>query len=476
MKDPKIQEATASEPMTLDEELENQKSWRTSTDKLTFILCKPLDFSSSSSSLPSVVSGTTDADDNMLGDINLFLTEVVLSDSDDEGATVPGSGSCCTGGGSGCHSHNVPDEERLYTGEIDVMIATPDQQESVEAATPVAIFKKRGPKGKNLRKRPATPPPAHDLDSDSGFESTDDENTGQRIKRRKKATHAVITASSATTGPEAKGVAEPATADLNATVFAADRSVAITSVNDATKQSNWFDEPGEGTSVVKKSNSASGPAAQSSIASSSTSAPDGTYKGLANQAKFIEKNPNAPNRTYGPMKAATNIRTITVTDYAPDVCKDYKQTGFCGFGDNCKFLHSREQVMQGWQLDRAWENVSKGKKNMGGTVIANAAERTAQVNGGASDEKDAAEAALLGKIPFKCIICKDDYKAPIITRCGHHFCEACALKRYRKDPSCAACGVGTNGVFNGAKKLSKLLEKKAARQEQMKAQDEEAET
>jgi RING finger protein 113A len=70
---------------------------------------------------------------------------------------------------------------------------------------------------------------------------------------------------------------------------------------------------------------------------------------------------------------------------------------------------------------------------------------------------------MLENIPFACIICKESYKNPIITRCGHYFCESCALKRYRKDPSCAACGAGTNGVFNSAKNLKKLLDKKRER-------------
>lgn len=90
---------------------------------------------------------------------------------------------------------------------------------------------------------------------------------------------------------------------------------------------------------------------------------------------------------------------------------------------------------------------------MGGTVIASADRKTA-------DDDDDDESELLENIPFVCIICKDAYKVPIVTRCGHYFCEACALKRYRKDPTCAACGSGTNGVFNTAKRLNKLLERK----------------
>jgi RING finger protein 113A len=82
---------------------------------------------------------------------------------------------------------------------------------------------------------------------------------------------------------------------------------------------------------------------------------------------------------------------------------------------------------------------------------------------GANADDDDEEEAMLENIPFVCIICREPYKEPIMTRCGHYFCEPCALKRYRKDPTCAACGTGTNGVFNSAKKLKKLLEKKRER-------------
>ncbi|KAI9904368.1 hypothetical protein N3K66_000897 [Trichothecium roseum] len=310
-------------------------------------------------------------------------------------------------------------------------------------AAPVAVFKKRGAKSKaNLKKRPATPPPANS-DSDSDYSSSEDE-AGQRVKRRKKT--AVVTVSSK--GQGATG------GDLSATVFTADRSVPITDSNDATKQSNWYDEDG------KDALSAKNLLGSSSSRAEARQPADGMYKGLANKTSFIQKNPDAPQRNVGPIKAPTNIRTITVTDYAPDVCKDYKQTGFCGFGDNCKYLHAREDVQHGWQLDREWDKVNKGKKNLGGTVVASANREQA-----ASEGFDEEEEAMLEKIPFACIICKESYREPVVTRCGHYFCEPCALKRYRKDPSCAACGSGTNGVFNSAKRLKKLLEKKKERAE-----------
>lgn len=303
--------------------------------------------------------------------------------------------------------------------------------DSTESAQPpVAIFKKRANKG-NIRKRAATPPAAN---SDSDDYSSSEDESGHKIKRRKKNTGAV-TASSKNNASSNQ--------DLTATKYTAERNTTIKSSNDATKQSNWYDE--KATDALSSKNLLGSTRAIPEAA-------DGTYKGLANATKFIQKNPDAPNRTVGPVKAPTNIRTITVTDFAPDVCKDYKQTGFCGFGDNCKYLHAREDYKHGWQLDKEWENVTKGKK-VSGTKIASANRNAVEED---SDDDD----AILEGIPFACIICKEKYRDPIVTKCGHYFCESCALKRYRKDPSCAACGAGTGGVFNVAKQLKKLLDKK----------------
>lgn len=301
-----------------------------------------------------------------------------------------------------------------------------------EAPAPVALFKKRTNKNKsNIRKRPATPPLA---DSDDDDYSSSEDEAGHKIKRRKRNT-GTVTASSKPTA---------STTEITLAAHAASRA-GITSANDATKTTEWFDErPPSLSSKQLLGSTRALPAA-----------PDGTYKGLAaqKQTTFIQRNPDAPNRSIGPIKAPTNIRTITVTDFAPDVCKDYKTTGFCGFGDNCKYLHAREDYKAGWQLDKEWETVTKGKKNIGGTTVARAG------RGGGEEEEEDDDAELEG-VPFACIICREGYKHPVVARCGHYFCEACALGRYRKDPSCAACGSGTGGVFNVAKGLKKLLDRK----------------
>lgn len=327
-----------------------------------------------------------------------------------------------------------------------------------------AMFKKRSAKSKStLRKRPATPPPTTSDTDSSEYSSTEDES-GRQIKRRRK-NKGVVGASSIISKP-------PETLeDLDAVKFAADRSATIESTNDATKQSNWYDEADKDALSAK---SLLGTTRAKPLPSSETDGNGaGTYKGAAGYQSFIQRNPNAPSRQIGPVKAPTNIRTITVTDFAPDVCKDYKQTGFCGFGDTCKFLHAREDYKQGWELDRDWEIGTKGKKS-GGQTVASANNRSAAVGKKEDENEDAEDEAALEKIPFACIICKKPYKNPIVTKCSHYFCEDCALARYRKNPACAACGAGTGGVFNGAKGLKKLLDRKRERARRRKeAQKEE---
>ena len=56
------------------------------------------------------------------------------------------------------------------------------------------------------------------------------------------------------------------------------------------------------------------------------------------------------------------MRATVRWDYAPDICKDYKETGFCGFGDSCKFLHDRSDYKHGWQLERESEQGVYGQK------------------------------------------------------------------------------------------------------------------
>ncbi|GAB7343930.1 hypothetical protein MBLNU457_1881t1 [Dothideomycetes sp. NU457] len=75
-----LQQATASEPLTLHEEYDMQKSWRTDGDKLTFIVCMATEKILEETAIAKV----HDTSDRMIGDVNLFIVE----DDEAEDATV----------------------------------------------------------------------------------------------------------------------------------------------------------------------------------------------------------------------------------------------------------------------------------------------------------------------------------------------------------------------------------------------------
>lgn len=55
---------------------------------------------------------------------------------------------------------------------------------------------------------------------------------------------------------------------------------------------------------------------------------------------------------HGPLRANVHARVSVRFDYQPDICKDYKETGFCGYGDACKFVHDRSDYKGGWEIER----------------------------------------------------------------------------------------------------------------------------
>ncbi|GAV51032.1 hypothetical protein ZYGR_0AD02150 [Zygosaccharomyces rouxii] len=133
----------------------------------------------------------------------------------------------------------------------------------------------------------------------------------------------------------------------------------------------------------------------------------------------------------GAMTQPKNVKVSILTDFHPDVCKDFKQTGYCGYGDSCKFLHSRDDFKTGWKMNQDWK-----------------------IDESSSSKSDKSK---VEGIPFKCLICKEDYKSPIVTNCGHYFCSSCFTQRVRKDPNCAICGQDTHGVARIAKNLKCIL-------------------
>ncbi|XP_045859802.1 E3 ubiquitin-protein ligase RNF113A-like [Meles meles] len=176
---------------------------------------------------------------------------------------------------------------------------------------------------------------------------------------------------------------------------------------------------------------------------------DKIYRGINNYQKFMKtKDTSMGNASSGmvrkgPIRAPEHLRATVRWDYQPDICKDYKETGFCGFGDSCKFLHDRSDYKHGWQIERELDEGRYGVYEDENYEV------------GSGDEE----------IPFKCFICCQTFRNPVVTKCRHYFCESCALQHFRTTPRCYVCDQQTNGVFNPAKELIAKLEKHRAAEE-----------
>lgn len=187
---------------------------------------------------------------------------------------------------------------------------------------------------------------------------------------------------------------------------------------------------------------------------------DKVYRGLNNYTKFIVTKDSAQGSALssevakGPVRAPSNIRSTVRWDYKPDLCKDYKETGYCGFGDSCIFLHDRTDYKSGWQIELEYEKGEYGK-----------------------DDEDPSKYEIKEEeeVPFKCLICRKSFRNPIVTKCKHYFCERCALDHYKKSTRCAVCQIQTQGIFNPAITIiKKLAMKKQKRLEDCPSDDDEA--
>ena len=120
---------------------------------------------------------------------------------------------------------------------------------------------------------------------------------------------------------------------------------------------------------------------------------------------------------HGPLRSSAHIRWSVRFDYQPDICKDYKETGYCGYGDSCKFMHDRGDYKSGWQMDREWDENEKLKK---ARLAAGSAQDDENVKEEEEDDDD--------DLPFACFICRKPFRDPVVTACKHYFCEHCALR------------------------------------------------
>uniref|UniRef100_A0ACD5YQB0 Uncharacterized protein n=1 Tax=Avena sativa TaxID=4498 RepID=A0ACD5YQB0_AVESA len=158
---------------------------------------------------------------------------------------------------------------------------------------------------------------------------------------------------------------------------------------------------------------------------------------------------------HGPLRASAHIRLSTRFDYQPDICKDYKETGYCGYGDSCKFMHDRGDYKSGWQLEREYDEAEKARKRR-------IAMREMDGSDAEAEEDDSEDEEAL---PFACFLCREPFVDPVVTKCKHYFCEHCALKHHSKNKKCYVCNKPTLGIFNAAQEIRKKMAQDKKHQE-----------
>ncbi|GAW82648.1 hypothetical protein, conserved [Plasmodium gonderi] len=239
---------------------------------------------------------------------------------------------------------------------------------------------------------------------------------------------------------------------------------------------------------------------------------DNVYRGKDAHEKslMMSKDSLAKNKytgLYGPIRnSGANVRMTLRIDYEPCICKDYKETGYCGFGDTCIYLHDRSDYKSGWKIEQEYEEKRKrnealrkeklekwnekmlrklkekeektgnyvdddgdnGKEEKNEHGPDNKVEKSSHspsVSSGTEKENssDSESSDDENNLPFACIKCKKKWRLemnPSVTECFHYFCEKCFIQMFQKNKKCFKCGLQLNGIMNVAHNIVDILNKK----------------
>lgn len=154
---------------------------------------------------------------------------------------------------------------------------------------------------------------------------------------------------------------------------------------------------------------------------------------MTDKAEVPPKNLQKINKFQPQRKKVTEAPSACI-DYGQDICKDYYETGFCGFGDSCKFIHTRLEQKSTWELEREFIKLQNEKLNSTSSVDVDV------------DVKKEMESKKI--VERKCSLClREPPNIPfLLAPCNHLFCEDCYMMDMDEENiSCPDCGFDLTG-------------------------------
>ncbi|KAG8650752.1 zinc finger CCCH domain-containing protein 1 [Manihot esculenta] len=307
---------------------------------------------------------------------------------------------------------------------------------------PVCNFFRKPLKNKNIRKRTVE----EDEDEDS--------KSGSSLLQIQKKVPKLDNKLFFSTGPSKSSMSTESTVESNRSVFQFESSKEIQVQHDSRATSTLETETEFSKDARAIRERALKQAEEALKGKNPSSGNEKVYKGIHrytdHKAGFRREQTISSEKAggaHGPLRASAHIRVSARFDYQPDICKDYKETGYCGYGDACKFMHDRGDYKPGWQLEKEWEEAEKiRKRNL-----------ALGEDGGGSIEQSDEDEDDDDSLPFACFICRQPFVDPVVTKCKHYFCEHCALKHHAKNKKCFVCNQPTLGIFNAAHEIRKKM-------------------
>lgn len=120
-------------------------------------------------------------------------------------------------------------------------------------------------------------------------------------------------------------------------------------------------------------------------------------------------------------------------DYGQDICKDYYETGFCGFGDSCKFIHTRLEQKSSWELEKEFlDQQQRQRKDQDKDNVDNFSKSTETPT---NIRKELKICAICSKEP--------PIQATLRSPCHHLFCEECFIEQ--TENTCPTCKISLKG-------------------------------